>query len=833
MSSSINNIQNFADLISLFGIEIPMIQRDYVQGRVHETDSLKERKDDLARVLLKKYTDEREKRDKFISRLLNALLDPTSNAIELTFLYGTVAPTSGASSHQHDSFIPLDGQQRITTLFLLSWALLQRQTNENKVTIEAMGKYKQFKKGLHSLSYMTRPSSRDFCLNLFSEPIIMVPGCSSIHEVIEKQIWFQDDWSLDPTVESMMQMLDQLYVELDNFSSDEHRTMLENLLDGKGISFEILDMRDYQLTDGLYIKMNARGKQLTKFENWKSEFIGFLEEHLKNEIYDMIDQKLLHDVFSDKAPSLKEYFEYSIEHQWTDLFWTYCQDDIKEHAQRIAVNLSPTKREKDCYPVIDEYFMNFFTAAHQTMYYFEHNSKDAKEFQDTLAQRSETFSKADNVKDLFQWLDLLKVFNDSNIYSELFFTQENNQYVHNGLVRLFDGKQVNLLTRCARNENFTVVVQIILYGLLKYTQRFGTNNLVSDILKTYLRQIRNMVEGDGAVCSIKKDTVDVVNTCQIIDIYSFNKRIDQLLSDIQEGDFPITGVEQAEIEDLDFVNGCLAAKLLPSKGVPAQTNVSLPDLRDMLKCWDSMEEYSKIAILVAYGYKGKYILSCAHGWTYLYGNNNRWKPIFMRDPDLCPVLESMLDDYVALTGKGITGASALETMLSAKKVQPFGFAYYALNYRSFLYAAPKRNRAPSVYFSINGDRDALDICSIPYSGKPMLATHTDPIIFTMVEELYKHNTQKKKLYLHYRYYTSGGERVCILVYETPAWDNIPPIAEIRHVPGLHGKGGWEHKEIPSQMTTLEKDSSGHDRVVAGVQFIQKLYPDNDFAEKGV
>ena len=825
MASTINEIHSFAELVSSYGIDIPMIQRDYVQGRIHETEPFKERKDDEARKLLKKYTDEREKRDKFISRLLSALLNPSSDAIQLTFLYGTVAHTSGAGSHQKDSFIPLDGQQRLTTLFLLSWALLYCQTDENRKEIHAKKSFELFSKGLHSLSYETRPSSGDFCRNLFSKDILPVEGCSSIHELIQKQVWFFDDWSYDPTVEAMMQMLDQMVSDIGRYRPEERKVMLENLLDGNGISFEILDMRDYRLTDGLYIKMNARGKQLTKFENWKSEFIGFLEEHHKGIVYSKVDKKVLEDVFSNTLPTLKEYFEYSIEHQWTDLFWTYCQEEIREHNRLLADKPNLSKRDLDCYPVIDEFFMNFFTAAHQTMYYTEHNTKDAKEFQDTLAQRNETFGNASNVKDLFEWLDLLKEFNDSDLYSKLFFIKDGNQYTHNGSIRLFDGKQVNLLTRCAKDENFTVIVQIILYGLLRYAQTFGTQNLVSDTLKSYLRQIRNMVEGDGSVCSIKKDTVDVVNTCQIIDVYSFKRRIDQLINEINGKELFIPSTEQAEIEDFDFVNGYLAANLLQTKDNPS-SDVNLSSLRDMLKAWDAMDEYKKIAILVAYGYNGKYILSCAHGWTYLFGNNNRWKPIFMRDSDLKPVLVSMLVDFQTYSAQGLAWDEALNAMLAAKKPSSFNFIYYALTYRAFIYSAAYSNRTPYMYFSIRGNRDALDICSIPYSGKPMLATHTDPIIFAMVDELFKGNTQKKKLYLQYRFYTSGGERVHILVYETPKWDGLPEIAEIRHVPGEHGTGGWEYGNV------FEKDTPDMDRVKAGVKLLRRIYPDYDFAEKG-
>ena len=68
--------------------------------------------------------------------------------------------------------------------------------------------------------------------------------------------------------------------------------------------------------------MNARGKQLTSFENWKSEFIKFLETQFGGEEYIKADKSR-----KSESYSYKDYFCYSIEHQWTDLFWTYLKED--------------------------------------------------------------------------------------------------------------------------------------------------------------------------------------------------------------------------------------------------------------------------------------------------------------------------------------------------------------------------------------------------------------------------------------------------------------------------------------------------------------------------
>ena len=80
-------------------IQIPIIQRDYAQGR----------------------PDEQEVRDTFLAALEDALLKPAHDVslpLNLDFIYGSVEEFQGKTQ-----FLPLDGQQRLTTLFLLHWYL--------------------------------------------------------------------------------------------------------------------------------------------------------------------------------------------------------------------------------------------------------------------------------------------------------------------------------------------------------------------------------------------------------------------------------------------------------------------------------------------------------------------------------------------------------------------------------------------------------------------------------------------------------------------------------------------------------------------------------------
>ena len=88
----------FWKLISKYKIEIPIIQRDYAQGRKNVIKIAGKFLDDIKHAIAK-------------DRPLN-----------LDFIYGKI--TKNESS---ETFIPLDGQQRLTTLFLLHWYLALKE----------------------------------------------------------------------------------------------------------------------------------------------------------------------------------------------------------------------------------------------------------------------------------------------------------------------------------------------------------------------------------------------------------------------------------------------------------------------------------------------------------------------------------------------------------------------------------------------------------------------------------------------------------------------------------------------------------------------------------
>lgn len=246
---------SFWQFLEKYKIEIPIIQRDYAQGR--------KGKEELRR--------------SFFTNLKEAL--DNNKELKLDFVYGAI---------NNNTLTPLDGQQRLTTLWLLHWYVALR-AGKLKET-ETQEKLKKF-------SYETRVSSREFCEQLCNYKNFECFQCkedSKIVKFITNQTWFYSAWKQDPTIQSMLRMLsgtketdksgndfiDGIEELFDGVKDLKDFTEYWNILSGDDcpIAFYHLPLENFGLSDDLYIKMNARGKQLTDFENLKADLIGYIQE---------------------------------------------------------------------------------------------------------------------------------------------------------------------------------------------------------------------------------------------------------------------------------------------------------------------------------------------------------------------------------------------------------------------------------------------------------------------------------------------------------------------------------------------------------------------------
>lgn len=274
---------SFIDIFRKCGlsIRIPIIQRDYAQGR----ESAK------------------EVRKAFLGALRQYLGDDKPNGLD--FVYGAEDETKDGGN-----FLPLDGQQRLTTLFLLHWYLAQ--ITDNRKAKEEFYRYILDEQEYTRFSYETRPSARDFCEALLyntKEQELDIDKYSSVSESIREQPWYFLSWDNDPTIVAMLTTIDDIS---EMFSSEYDG--LEKLLDENNprIVFHFLDLKGFGLTDDLYIKMNGRGKALTPFENLKAN----LEHYLR---YKMQDKE-----FADRLAR-------SMDTTWSDLLWHYRNADTQDN----------------------------------------------------------------------------------------------------------------------------------------------------------------------------------------------------------------------------------------------------------------------------------------------------------------------------------------------------------------------------------------------------------------------------------------------------------------------------------------------------------------------
>jgi hypothetical protein len=277
-------------------VEVPLIQRDYAQGREFE----------------------REVRNDFLDALHGALILPVGHArlpLNLDFVYGSIDTTDGRR------FLPLDGQQRLTTLFLLHWYLAWREgvLDQFKAT---------FTDGRHShFTYRVRPTSTEF----FDALVRFVPqgltdNVQSVRRMLEDEPWFFLHWRLDPTIQSALTMLDAIHERFRNSVgfyarlSDEERPP---------ITFHLLPLDHFGLSDDLYIKMNARGKPLTTFETFKARFEALLKELFPTGMRRIGDAEF----------PIPQFFERRMDTQWTDFFWRHQQDTFDDAAMNLMLAL--------------------------------------------------------------------------------------------------------------------------------------------------------------------------------------------------------------------------------------------------------------------------------------------------------------------------------------------------------------------------------------------------------------------------------------------------------------------------------------------------------------
>ena len=368
------NKTNLLAFLTDKNVRIPQLQRDYVQG----SDKAK------------------EIRDLFICDLVETLSADTPEAkqktLHLDFIYGSTyeeAPASGLHPHWKKGelhfdtpnsdvneptkvFLPLDGQQRLTSLWLLHWMLCP-ETEADAA-----------KKLLSHFSYATRSSSRRFCAALVAHigdgELKQQLKTNKAKSALMETSWFLPAWQKDPTVNSMIEMLVAIGTRL---GEADTAPLWKRLQEG-AITFTVIEIQsnEFRLTDELYIKMNNRGRLLTDWECYKAKAIECLGEVVFKEENAGLWESLQANE-QEKTPA--DYFSFRVDGRWQDFFWHLSrggESPLEDHVQRS-----------------DEMMRYFFTWWAEFRYY--HYNKGE------CSDKMHVFKSAEEITLLFQVLNKL------------------------------------------------------------------------------------------------------------------------------------------------------------------------------------------------------------------------------------------------------------------------------------------------------------------------------------------------------------------------------------------------------------------------------------------
>ncbi|MCL2312557.1 MAG: DUF262 domain-containing protein [Firmicutes bacterium] len=384
-------------------IEIPIIQRDYAQGRT---------KSDVKRV-----------REKFLDALFHSITN--GNKLTLDFIYGDIS--------EKGVLTPLDGQQRLTTLFLLHWYIAKHEGIESeKINF------------LNRFSYATRHSSRDFCKEL----IQYTPDFNNddLSTTIIDQHWYPYEWKNDPTIQSMLVMIDAIHEKFNNTYN-----LWESL--ANNVRFYFLPLLEMGFTEDLYIKMNSRGKPLSPFEHFKAEFEKIVKENYKD-LSDEINRKLDID--------------------WTRMLWKF----------------------RDENNIIDNEFMRYFRFISDIICYKSDMVSDIDEFK--LAEKiygAKNENHKENIEYLKNSFDCWLQFNIEDFFKKFF---SGNKY-QNGKVTLYN-EYLNVFNECCknygdliaeRNRKFPLNKTLLLFSVLTYL--LNKQSITEENFRRRIRIIRNLI----------------------------------------------------------------------------------------------------------------------------------------------------------------------------------------------------------------------------------------------------------------------------------------------------------------------------------------------------
>ena len=415
---------------------IPKIQRAYAQGRREEGYVRKNLLDEIFKCLCE------------------------GNEMDLNFIYGAVHKQDEPDKY---TFEVIDGQQRLSTLFLLYWYLGNRELDRES------DQYTKLKDNLSKFVYETRVTATDFCqylsryesYGLGAEQPIQAPSTA-----IRDTKWYFRSFDMDSTIEGMLRMLDAIHDRYEKATSEAPELRLFPNLDK--ITFYVLSLGEFGLTEELYIKMNARGLSLSPFDNFKAELIGYIRSTELGNTTVRLENSI-------KGTEVPYYLDFStrMDTRWINVFWNrenpqYDSDYFRFFYRYLANKIAAEKYDTLGDSVRNDSELKFFANDSETTERYPGFSYYQKQFD----EHPDYFQSIKKVLDTFE-----------RHYSDVILPS---------LIPVWDDPLKGNAGFFGAPNTFRQTTRVIFFGVTEFIESY--DEFRPDVFRKWMRVLWNVVE---------------------------------------------------------------------------------------------------------------------------------------------------------------------------------------------------------------------------------------------------------------------------------------------------------------------------------------------------
>ena len=429
---------------------------------------------------------------------------------------------------------------------------------------------------------------------------------------------------------------------------------------------------EFRLTDELYIKMNARGKQLTSFECYKADLTRALRK---------IGEQDVPCSYKGKPLSYADYFAFKVDNEWLDLFYHGEIDGLDERMYGFIQNIA-----KLCFFLDPE------------------NAKknvDAFTYWDSV----NVFLRRDNAPRLISILDLFERIQAKQPLRDFFatltpsirFLEENGEEAPASVKDLFRES-------CDKNASVNLV---LLLALSHYMEKYQLVEATEE-LQDYLRVLRNLLWGERQRDKMRYQSNVRINSLltywgwieplasreQVLDAIKnsgevFSKKLHQRVDFILK--YPELKPLIGELEDHPLLAGQLGIFDLDLDANEFKRQAeAFKQIFDV--AFYAPKHTSKLIIraLVASGYPGVQGKNVWGGYrdTWFFGGNGRWSTVLSikeyEQSEQRKAIRQLLSQFAGGTGDTKERLQRIiDAYLESEDAKRRGWRYYFVKYPEF------------------------------------------------------------------------------------------------------------------------------------------------------